>query len=174
MGRPSLSYAEAVNARMVVFICALIVSCGSLTAQSQRCPIVAKLPADLKDAEAPQERRWFELRQCNGEGLVVSAYERMKQTPSLTFDTGYGYPVQLVHSMNVLVLESIGGSANQVFVFTFHEGKPSVALQRSTAGDVQVQQTGKDVIVTVPVKTYPDASGTSRAVPDAVYRFSRE
>ena len=105
---------------------------------------------------------------------MVSAYERMKQAPSLTFDTGYGYPVQLVHSANVLVLESLGGSANQVLVFAFHEGKPSVALKRSTAGEVQVKLTQKDVIVTVPVKTYPDESGRFRAVPDAVYRFSRE
>jgi hypothetical protein len=96
--------------------------------QTGSCPVIARLPADLKDTEPPDYRPWFVLRQCNGGTVVVNGYEPHKSTPSLTFDTGYFYPVQLVHTVNVLVFESLGGSANHVFVFTFHAGKPRVAL----------------------------------------------
>jgi len=138
------------------------------------CPVIAKLPADLKDTEPSDLRQWFELRQCSGGTVLVNGYERHRATPSLSFDTGYGYPVQLVHILNVLVLESLGGSANHAFVLTFHDGKPTVALNRSTARGVAVKQNEKTVTVTVPVKTYPSTDGKFPSVPDAVYTFSLE
>jgi hypothetical protein len=138
------------------------------------CPVIAKLPADLKDTEPPDYRLWFELRQCSGGPVVVNGYERHQSEPSLTFNTGYGYPVQLVHIVNVLVLESLGGSANHAFVFTFHQGKPSVALNRSTAGGMVVKQSENSVTVTVPVKTYPGPKGKFPNVPDASYSYPLE
>jgi hypothetical protein len=138
------------------------------------CPVIAKLPADLKDTEPSDLRPWFELRQCGGGTVLINAYERQRSAPSLSFDTGYGYPVQLVHIVNVLVLESLGGSANHAFVLTFHDGKPTVALNRSTAGGLAVKQREKTVTVTVPVKTYPGRDGKFPSVPDAVYTFSVE
>jgi hypothetical protein len=137
-------------------------------------PVVAKLPADLKDTEPSDLRQWFELRQCNGGTVIVNGYGRHRSGPSLSFDTGYGYLVQLVHILNVLVLESLGGSTNHTFVFTFRDGKPDVALNRSTAGGISVKQNENVVTVTVPVKTYPGPDGKYPSVPDAVYTFAIE
>ena len=138
------------------------------------CPVIAKLPADLKTFDRLEDRRWFELRQCIGSTVVVNGYEPHQTRPSLTFDTGDQYPIQLFHILNVLAFESVSGSANHVYVFAFHQGKPSLALNRSTAGGIVVKQTESAVTVKVPVKTYPDADGKSAAVPDASYSFPLE
>ncbi|MBL8292824.1 MAG: hypothetical protein JNN08_13355 [Bryobacterales bacterium] len=138
------------------------------------CPVVARLPADLKDTEPFDLRQWFELRQCGGGTVLVNGYERHRSAPSLSFDTGHGYPVQLVHILNVLVIESLGGSTNHAFVLSFLNGKPTVALKRSTAGRVTVQRNEKSVTVAVPVKTYPGPNGKFPSVPDTFYTFSLE
>lgn len=164
---------ESVKNGLSLVVCALA-AVGYLHAQSERCPILAKLPADLKDSAAAEERLWFELRQCNGEMVVVNAYERQNPTPSLTVKTGYTYPALLSHTFNILVLESLGGSANHITVITFQNGKPSVALERSAGGQVQLRRTEDNVIVTVPPKTYPDPDGKFPKVPNAVYTFRLE
>ena len=92
----------------------------------------------------------------------------------MTLDTGDGYPLQLVHLLNVLVFESLGGSANHVFVFTFHNGRPSLVVKGSTAGGVQVRQLSDGVSVIVPQKTYPGPNGEFPSVPDKVYQFPLE
>ena len=146
---------------------------GTVYGQTDRCPIMAKIPADLKDSESIQDRLWFELRQCNGESVIVRAYERHKTKPSLTFNTGSGYPSFIAHTFNVLVLESLGGSTDHVAVITFHEGKPSLALDR-TGDNVQVKRTKDEVIVMVTPKTYPGPDGRFPSVPDSVYKFRLE
>ncbi len=161
-----------------VFWTAICLGClqldGEPGARFTSCPVIARLPADLKDTEPPDYRLWFELRQCNGGNLFVQGYERHKSKPSLAFDTDYPYPVQLVHIPNVLVMESRGGSTNHVFVFTFKDGKPIVALSSSTNGGVRVKQTEQAVIVAVPQKMYPGTDGKFPSAPDEVYRFSIE
>ena len=161
-----------------MFVAYLLVTPFAANAQaspkSDSCPVIAKLPADLKDTEPPDYRLWFELRQCSGGPVMVNGYERHQSKASLTFNTGYGYPVQLVHIVNVLVFESLGGSANHAFVFTFHEGKPSVVLNRSTAGGIVVKQGESSVTLTVPVKTYPRPNGKLPTVPDARYSYPVE
>lgn len=145
--------------------------CGQSLPKWDSCPVVARLPADLKDTEPSGSRQWFELRQCIGGTVRVNGYERNGSAPSLSFDTGFGYPIQLVHILNVLVFESLGGSTNHTFVFAFRDGKPTVALMRSTAGGVAVKPNEKTVTVTVPVKTYGGVEKLP-SVPDAVYTFS--
>jgi hypothetical protein len=163
---------------VAVVLAWVLVTSSAMKAQSSRtwdsCPVIAKLPADLKDTEPPDYRSWFELRQCEGGSVLVNGYEPHKSNPSLTFDTGDSYPVQLVHIVNVLVFESLGGSANHVFVFTFLGGKPSLVLKRSTAGGIVVKSGDKAVALNVPVKTYPGANGKFPIVPDAIYSFRRE
>lgn len=92
----------------------------------------------------------------------------------MTLNTGDGYPLQLVHLLNILVFESLGGSTNHVFVFTFHDGKPSVAVKGSTTGPVQVRQVSEAVSIVVPQKTYPGSDGKFPSVPDKVYSFPLE
>jgi len=82
--------------------------------------------------------------------------------------------VQLVHIVNVLVLESLRGSANHLYVFVFQHGKPTLALKRSTAGRVIVKRNEKTVNLAIPVKTFPGPDGKFLSVPDAVYRVPLE
>ncbi len=104
----------------------------------------------------------------------MNGYERHKSEPSLTFNTGHEYPVQLVHITNELVLESLGGSTDHAFVFTFHDGKPSLVLDRSTAGGIVVTRRGSAVSLKLPVKTYPGSNGKIPVVPDAGDSFRIE
>jgi hypothetical protein len=147
---------------------------AQVPAPSIQCPVLARLPADLKDSASPEERLWFELRQCNGGAVTVYAYERHKRTPSLTVETGDAYPTFLGHTFNVLVLESPGGSANHVRVITFRDGKPSLELERSAGGPIQLQRQENSLTVKVPPKTYPGPDGKFHSVPDAAYTFALE
>jgi hypothetical protein len=171
------SYAEIIKIACAVLA---FMSTGSMTLRSQTapfeltCPTLARLPGDLKDTEPTENRQWFELRQCPGSSVIVQGYERHHSRPSFSFDTQDGYPIQLVHILNVLVLESAGGSANHLYVFAFQHGKPTLALKRSTAGGVAVRQNEKAVSLAVPVKTYPGPDGKFPTVPDAVYNFPLE
>jgi hypothetical protein len=79
-----------------------------------------------------------------------------------------------VHILNVLVLESLGGSADHLYVFAFQHGKPTLTLKRSTAGGVVVKHNQKTVTLTVPVKTYPGPDGKFPSIPDAVYSVPLE
>jgi len=121
--------------------------------------VIATLPAELRNSEPLDQRQRFEVRQCNGENIVVTAYERAKAAPSLVFDTGDGYPRLLAHIENVLVFQSLGGASDHVYDFAFRAGKPSVTLRAATKDFIQVRQLENEVIVTVPPITYPGPDG---------------
>lgn len=105
------------------------------------------------------QRQRFELRQCSGEKIIVRAYERAKATPSLVFDNGDGYPRMVAQVQNVLVVQSMGGSSDHVYVFAFRAGKPSVALRTATKDLIQIRQSNDAVVVSVPPTTYPGPDG---------------
>jgi hypothetical protein len=123
------------------------------------CPVIATLPADTDWTEPLESRRRFQLRQCHGDPVLVDCFEKGKATPSLTFNTGDGYPRYLVHSFDVLVLQSMGGSADHVYVLLFNGGKPSLALRTATKGLIQVAQATRTITVIVPPPTYPGPDG---------------
>jgi hypothetical protein len=147
---------------------------AQLRDDTARCPVFARLPADLKTDASADERLWFELSQCNGEPMIVKAFEGHKNPASLTVYTGYTYPALLNHIFNILVLESFGGTADHVLVITFHAGKPRIALRRSAGGPIQVKRLEKAVLVSVPPKTYPGPDGKFPSVPDDHYSFDIE
>jgi hypothetical protein len=147
---------------------------AQVAANSVRCPVLARLPGDLNTDASPDERLWFELSQCNGETVIVHAFERHKKLPSLTVDTAYSYPALLSHTFNILILESFGGTAYHVLVIAFHDGKPSIALRRSAGDHIRLKRDEKAVIISVPPKTYPGPDGKFPSVPDDVYTFEVE
>jgi hypothetical protein len=176
--RLSLIYARSVNARFALVVSAAL-ACSSLPAQSapqwKSCPVISKLPADLNWTEPLDHRQRFELRQCGGDRVIVTAYEKQTTTPGLVFDTGDGYPRYLMHALNVLVFQSIGGASDHVYVFVFRSGKPAVALKTATKELIQVKQLGKAIIVVVPPITYPGPDGKfPRQPPLKEYSFPLE
>ncbi len=105
------------------------------------------------------ERQRFELRHCGDDKIIVVGYERRKATPSLVFDTGDGYPRFLAQAENVLVFQSVGGASDHVYVFTFHAGKPSLALRTATKDVIQVRQSNTELFLAVPLPTYSGPDG---------------
>ena len=112
------------------------------------------MPTD-SSSDPLDERQRFELRQCNGEKIIVTAYENGQTAPSLVFDTGDIYPRFMAHVFNVLAFQSVGGASDHVYVFVFHKGKPSLALQTSTKDLIQVEQSDKSIAVIVPPIIHP-------------------
>ncbi len=152
------------NTEGVILRPALLLSCSVLLAAQSRsewqsCPVIAKLPAEVRNLEPMDQRQRFELRQCKGENIIATAYERGKAAPSLVFDTGDGYPRLLAHVENVLVFQSMGGASDHVYVFAFRAGKPSVALRTATKDLIQVRQAKDRVVVSVPPTSYPGPDG---------------
>jgi hypothetical protein len=147
----------------VTFRLLLLLSCSVLFAQSgsewQSCPVIAKMPAETQATKPMDQQQRFELRQCHGEKIIVTAYERAKALPSLIFDTGDGYPRLLAHVENLLVLQSVGGASDHVYVFAFRAGKPSVALRTATKDLIQIRQSNDTVVVSVSPTTYPGPDG---------------
>ncbi len=123
------------------------------------CPALASLPTNSTLDEIPKSRQRFELHECEGNTVVVYAFDRGKQQPSLIFDTGDGYPLYMLQVQNVLVLQSPGGSADHIYVFAFQGGKPRLAWQTATKDLVQVTQSQKNVTVAVPSSTFPGPDG---------------
>lgn len=133
-----------------------------------------RVPADLKTDAVNEERLWFELRQCNGGTVRLIAYERRSTRPSLTIDTGYGYPSFVAHMFNILVLESFGRSAEHVLVVGFRKGKAAVFLNRSAGGRIQIERSEKALTIAVPPKTFPDDLGRFPNVQAQRYIFDLE
>lgn len=156
----------------------LILLICPLQAQSEpewnKCSAIATLPADLNWAEPLEQRRRFQLRQCNGDPIVVTGFEKGKTEPSLVFDTGEGYPPYLAHTLSVLVFQSTGGASDHVYVFGFRDGKPSMMLQTATKGQIQVRRARRNVTVTVPIPTYPDSDRKAPASARKQYVFPIE
>lgn len=135
------------------------------SADWKSCPVIATLPADLNWTEPLERRQRFQLRQCGGDLVIVTGYEKGKAVPSLVFDTGDGYPRYLAHIVNVLVFQSRGGASDHVYVFVFHNGKPSIALKTATKDEIETKQSGKSVTVIVPPPTYPGPDGKFQPPP---------
>jgi len=77
--------------------------------------------------------------------------------------------------MSVLVLQSLGGSADHVYVLVFKAGKASVALKAAMGCQVQVKRTQNALIVVVPPKTLSGPDGKFPKVPSSrIYSFPIE
>lgn len=106
---------------------------------TSHCYVLASLPADSTEDDSHDHRQRFELARCGSGAITVFAFERNQSNPSLVVHTGDDYPPYLVHVRNVLVFQSLGGSSDHVFVFTFQRGKPSLALKTATKGQITVR-----------------------------------
>ncbi len=124
----------------------------------QACPVIVKLPASIRASHSLDDSELFEIRQCHGEHIFVTAIERGAESPSLVISIS-GPTRFLAHILDVLVLQSMGGASDHVYVFAFRAGKPSLALKTATKDLIQVQQEQKAVVVLVPPATYPGPNG---------------
>lgn len=144
--------------------CLLVMWClAPLFAQSQpeymSCTALAAMPVRIPDEQPLLRRRRFELRECGDGKIVVNGYRENEVKPSLTVDTGDPYPIFLAQVADLLVLQSAGGAFDHVYVFSFEKGRPVLALKTATKDLIQVRQSGDNIVLSVPLTTYPRTDG---------------
>ncbi|MCX6631313.1 MAG: hypothetical protein NTW28_27185 [Candidatus Solibacter sp.] len=132
---------------------------GQPTAKWESCPVISRMPAGVNSTDSLEQL------------VIVAAYENQKRQPSLVFETGDGYPRFLAHAANVLVLQSMGGASDHVYVFVFQSGKPSVALKTATKDLIEVKQAHNAIVVLVPPTAYPEGGRFPPQPPPEEYSF---
>jgi hypothetical protein len=148
-------------------------------AEAKMCPdVFAILPSKIASLPTPALER-YELRHCPGGEIQVVGWARGASTAELVFNTGdHEYRV-LFHKFNVLVLQTLGGASDHVFVFAFESGIPKLVLKTATKDEITVrgERSGKQetVVVEVPPTTYPNGAGEFPPTPEPkVHRFAVE
>jgi hypothetical protein len=146
----------------LILVLAVALPCTAQPTVPRPCPkVLSVFPTAKGDllyetpAVGAELRERFEFRECGV--LQVYAFEYGKEEPTLRVETGDGYPAYLFHFSNVLVMQSIGGPSDQVFVFHFEHGKPKLKLKMATKEVVSVSLATslKSVTISVPPTTYP-------------------
>ncbi len=101
--------------------------------KSQR--VAMFLTAVAQEQMPPDRRERFELRLCiEHNSTEVWGFETGAAKPSLVFDTGEGWPDQIVQVHSVLAIECSSPSLSFVHVFTFHKGRPQKVAGAVTKG----------------------------------------
>jgi hypothetical protein len=73
---------------------------------------------------------------------------------------------------NVLVMQTLGGASDHVYVFTFNSGVPKLVLQTATKDEISIHSEGDFVVLEVPPGAYPNSNGKFPATPKPKqYRF---
>lgn len=141
------------------------------------CPKVsATLFSRVNGYEEPEGKaERFELRRCPGGAIQVLGWQQSVDKPSLVSDIGDAVYQVLYHKFNILVMQTLGGASDHVYVFTFESGIPKLALQSATKDEISVHSEGDFVVVEVPPVTYPNSKGVFPPTPiSKKYRFKSE
>ena len=170
---------------MSVFHTVVLMSFLSL-AQEQRSisetkmcsDVFATLPSKIATLPTPALER-YELRHCPGGEIQVVGWEQGASRAAVVFNTGDQEYRVLFHKFNVLVLQTLGGASDHVFVFAFESGIPKLVLKTATKDEITVRGERsvkqETVVVEVPPTTYPNGAGEFLPTPEPkVYRFAVE
>ena len=137
-------------------ICAVLLQWSStcaMAAQPTRiCEIsVGLLAADFVYRVPNSELARVAIRQCEPPSNFVQlvAWASHKSEPSLVLDTDDFGVVQTVARGNVYVIETGGGSRDQVFVIVYQLGIPKLALRRTTKGSASILVNDRGVKVVI-------------------------
>jgi hypothetical protein len=167
--------------RKLVIIWSFVISASlaPLLSAQQTSPCresLATFPASLAQLDSLNGSfARFELHRCAPGEIQVWGFEKGAAGPSLVFNTKDDYPSYLVHTSNILAFQSSGGSADHVYVFVFESGKPRLALQTGSKGQIQVRWVpGNRVEVSVPAISYPDITGKFPSERIRKYYFTLE
>jgi hypothetical protein len=122
-------------------------------AREPTCPDVVNVFPVLRrePVRTPFQPR-FEIRQCTGSlNIEVAVFEKGAKSPAITLEV-LGWPRLLVHTSNVLVLQTVGGSTSAVYIFSFAKGRAQQLISAETRGTatVRIDDVGAKVIIDVP------------------------
>jgi hypothetical protein len=145
------------------------------------CSAVAGVyPVTVRPFGLPlNQRPRFEIRWCGSgefQEVQILGYSARERQPSLLVNTHAGWLDLLIQTGNVLIAEA-GDSVttSTLYIARFKSGKPELVTSDTTDGGVSYSEEhtefGDFVIVTVPLKIYPDATGKFPDVPPRRYRI---
>ena len=137
--------------------------------------VFATLLSNITESDSQNVSQRFELRRCPGGEIQVQGWERGASKPTVSFNTGGRRHRVLYHQFNVLILQTLGGASDHVYVFTFESGIPKLALKTATKDEISVhgERNGREqtVVVEVPPTTYPENGRFPPTPKPKVYRF---
>lgn len=114
--------------------------------------VVATLTTDFTYRSPLSSMARVEVRQCeplDRATLQIVAWGSGASIPALVENTGDFGIVQLAGRQDVYVIETGGSTRDQVFVVTFRNGIPGVALRRVTRGSAVVQISDTELLVRI-------------------------
>ncbi len=114
--------------------------------------VVGIVSTDFQYHVPPSTLPRIEIRQCGaevGETLQLVAWERDQTSPALSINTDDFGVVQMAARSNVFVFETSGATRDQIFVIVYDQGKPRLALKRTTRGTAKIAITTQEVEVSV-------------------------
>jgi hypothetical protein len=118
------------------------VSSHALAQSQPACPVIA-MPA-------ANGMGHFELRQCAGGHVIVTAFSPDPSAPSLAVDTGDANSRVLAQVRNLLVVQTLA----HVYVFSFKCRRPALVLRTAARGPVEVHQADDLLVVSVSPRHY--------------------
>jgi hypothetical protein len=139
------------------------------------CPTILGIyPADFKVDEPLRQRARFEIRACgNGrDDVQLLGFKANASTPSLI--EGGSHIGLLIQTGTLLVMQMTAGSSSPTLVAQFQKGNPVLLGREGGVGGItysEDHENGDYAIITIPQKTFPDASGKFPDVPPHRYRL---
>jgi hypothetical protein len=129
----------------IIVAAAISLAAGPIFAQNmmaEPCSQIAGMLVTEFTYQTPlSELPRVEIRQCganSSETLQIVAWERGRSKPTLVLDTSDFSIAQSLARDNVFVIETSGGSRDQVYVIAFRGGMPVLELKRVTKGSANI------------------------------------
>jgi len=122
---------------------------GGALGDERACDTVVGLLATEFIYKEPNSRlARVDIRQCSPEGsstIQLAAWREGELRPALIVNTDDFGVVQVAARANVFIIETSGGTRDQVFVIQYVRGEPKLILRRTTKGTARITITGRAV-----------------------------
>jgi hypothetical protein len=120
-----------------------------------------KICADLVYLASPdvhfrsvrRDLKRVEVRRCRdarANVLQLAAWKQGEKHPTILRDTDRFAVSQVVMFNDVVVVEFGGGGSNRLFVITFENGHPTIALEDGYKAYAQIETTRLEVLIRIP------------------------
>jgi hypothetical protein len=136
---------KGLSGKCVVFGVAFFISLSFASGQTnitEQCSVtetVGILLTDVQYLKPLSELARVEIIRCGPDDkLLIKAWEQDATKPALLIDTSDFSIVQTFARDNVFVVVTSGGSRDQVYVITYRNGKPTLALKQVTKGGMNL------------------------------------
>lgn len=115
------------------------------------CPVVEVAPFYWSPQVRPSDSSRIEIRQCGGSrgSLSLALWSQEAHKPTLVLETSDFAVVQTFIRDNIAVVITSGGNRDQVFVFQFKKGSPTLFFRQVTKGDVLIDSKHSRVTLTI-------------------------